>query len=613
MSDELLPYYNRELEYFRRVAGEFAQAHPKIAARLRMSKEVIEDPHVSRMIEAFAFLNARTRRKIEDDFPEISHAMLQVLYPHYLAPFPSAAIVRFALSEDQPELTQGFTVRKGATLETEPIDGEPCRFRTCYPVTVWPFRVSDASFGEYLTSVPVTPWKDHARAILKLDLTAFSVKAPLGACQLESLRFFLNAPAQVVYQLYEIIFNNSLGVVVAGQTDGGPSLTLPRDSIRQVGFERTEGLVDSPARSSFAYQLLTEYFLFPEKFLFFDVAGLASEWPRFAEESTVSVFILLDRHVSELQRYVTADTFQLGCSPIINLFRQHAEPIRLTHEETEYRVVPDARRPLSHEIYSIDQVTALSGDNQHLEFSPFYSLGHHRPTSEHGGRFWHASRRRADVSGATDDGTEVFLSLVDLGFDPRVAHNWTIDVATTCLNRDLPRRLPFGGGQPHLALAEGGPLQAVACLTAPTSTFRPTYGYGAFWRLISHLSLNHLSLITADGSAEPLQEILKLYDLSDSEDTRNLIRGLLAVRGCRTVGRPGGTVAGGVCRGLEVTLHFDEDRYSGNGVYLFGAVLERFFGMYSALNSFSRTIITSNRREQRVCEWPPRAGEMVFL
>ena len=608
MSDELLPYYEQELAYFRQVAPDFARRHPRIAGRLRMSDAEIDDPHVERLIQAVAFLNARTRRKIDDDFSEISQALLQVLYPHYLAPFPSATIVRFALPQDQAELVQGFTIPRSSSLETDPIDGEPYRFRTCYPVTVWPLELIRASVQRASLPLPPAPWKELVRANVRLELATYGKKASLGALALGQLRFFLNAPPQLAFQLYETIFNNSLAVVVSGEDGTGPPVVLDRSCLRLVGFEREEALVEAPPRSFPAYELLTEYFVFPQKFLFFDVTGLSREALRPLESCrTVYLDICLDRYVESLERYVTAPTFQLGCCPIVNLFSQRAESIRLTQRQAEYRVVPDARRPRAYEIHSIDQVVAVSPTNETVHYSPFYSLAHHRASENASPRFWHASRR-TDATGSTDQ-SEVFISLVDPSFSPSVENDWTLDVMTTCLN---PRQLPFGGGQPRFQLQIGGPVQSISCLVPPTRTFRPPHQSATLWRLISHLTLNHLSLVSQDASADPLREILKLYDLADSKESQSLIAGLLAVQARHAVGRPGGSVSAGVCRGLEITLHFDEDKFTASGLYLFGAILERFLGMYCAVNSFTRTVITTNRRE-KLCEWPARAGGLVFL
>jgi type VI secretion system protein ImpG len=291
----------------------------------------------------------------------------------------------------------------------------------------------------------------------------------------------------------------------------------------------------------------------------------------------------------------------------VNLYRQRAEPISLSHHLSEYRVVPDARRPLVHEVYSIDRVSATSPDNETMEYDPFYSLKHHRDRQGEK-RYWSARRQASDVAG--DGGTEVLISLVDLGFNPSAASGWTLEVETTCVNRDLPHRLNLNEGPSAFRLTGGGPIASIACLSGrATPTIRPPRKRGALWRLISHLSLNHWSLIDGKEGADGLREILSVYDFADSADTRSMIEGLLSVRSRRVAGRSGG----GFCRGLEVTIHLDEDRFAGQGIYLFAAVLERFLGLYCSLNSFSKLIVTTNRREGELRRWLPRAGETVLL
>ena len=207
----------------------------------------------------------------------------------------------------------------------------------------------------------------------------------------------------------------------------------------------------------------------------------------------------------------------------------------------------------------------------------------------------------------------MFLTLVDLDFEPDVPADWAVVVETTCLNRDLPSRLPFGGGQPRLQLTSGGPIERVTCITPPTKTRRPPLREGTVWRLISHLSLNHLSLADNENGAEPLREILSLYDFNGSAESRDVIAGLLNVESRHAVGRVNSPVSAGFCRGVEVTLHFDENKFTGSGLFLFASVLERFLGLYSSINSFTKTTATTNRREQPLHEWAPRAGERVLL
>ena len=611
MSEELVPYYNRELSYIRRLGAEFAQAHPKIASRLVLGPHGTEDPHVERLIEAFAYLNARIRHKLDDDFPEITDAMLGVVYPHYQVPVPSMAVVQFVLDRGQADLVGGYAIPRESALEADWPDGDPCRFRTCYPVTLFPIEVASASLvGRPYAAPPVAGAAD-AVAVLRIQLQCYSKDVAFSQLAAGSLRFYLNGQSQHVFALYELLLNNTLAVAVAASPRDPQPAVLPPQSVRPVGFERDEGMLPYAARSFLGYRLLTEYFTFPQKFLFFELAGLG---PKVLKPTgTLELFFYLNRSTLDLEQNVSAETFRLGCTPIVNLYCRRAEPIALTQTETEYRVVPDARHPLANEIYSIDRVAATSPEGEQVEFQPFYSFKH-AAAREGQKAFWHATRRPAAEPGAKGDrGTEVWLSMVDLGFSPAAPPQWTLDVETTCLDRDRPSRLPFGEGQPVLRLTKGAPLSRIACLSRPTATLRPALKHGALWRLVSHLSLNHLSLADSQEGADALREILKLYDFADSAETRAMIDGLLSVRTRRVVGRAAGEPRGGFCRGLEVTVLFDEERFAGSGVFLFACVLERFLGLYCSINSFSKLIATTNKREGELRRWPPRAGETVLL
>ncbi|MGH7201271.1 MAG: type VI secretion system baseplate subunit TssF, partial [Planctomycetaceae bacterium] len=271
MTDELLPYYNRELSFIRKMGAEFAAAHPKIAGRLRLGTETAEDPHVSRMIESFALLAARVRHKIEDDFPEITEALLGVLYPHYLAPVPSMAIVQFVLDEAEAEAAQGHRIERGRRIETQPIDGNPVRFRTCFPVHLWPVRVKEATLRSHPFTAPRNRFSTDAAAVLRLVIECDSDQMTFKELELDRLRFFLRGQSQYVAELYETLLNHTLGIAIAaGETDRAAVL-LENDALRPVGFERDEGMLPYPAASLLGYRLLTEFFAFSEKFQFVEL------------------------------------------------------------------------------------------------------------------------------------------------------------------------------------------------------------------------------------------------------------------------------------------------------------------------------------------------------
>jgi type VI secretion system protein ImpG len=426
---------------------------------------------------------------------------------------------------------------------------------------------------------------------------------------LDQLRFFLHGEGSLAYDLYELLFNDVCEIQLCPGDKEKPlaPIKMAPSAVRPVGFEPDEGVFPYRARSFLGYRLLQEYFSFPEKFLFVDLFGLQrGVRAKMGERIEVVIFLT---HSPQLEQPINEATFRLGCTPIINLFKHVAEPIRLSHAQTEYRVVPDFRRQNAMEVYSIDAVTSISPSLQDpLHFQPFYSFKH-TSESEQQKAFWYAARGPSPKKG--DSGTEVDITLVDLNFRPTLPAVDTLTVHTTCLNRDLPGKLPFGGERGDLELEGAAPVTRVRCLFKPTETVRPPLGQGLQWRLISHLSLNYLS-VCAEGR-EAFQEILQLYNFSDSSAIQNQIGGIIDLSSRKVVRRPASMPWNGFCRGLEVTIEFDEEKYVGSGVYLFASVLEKFLGLYTSLNSFTQLVAKCRQREEPLKRWPPRAGERILL
>jgi type VI secretion system protein ImpG len=453
----------------------------------------------------------------------------------------------------------------------------------------------------------------NLRCLHNTKLSELKIKTGETATGIESLRFYLNGEAQLVYPLYELLFNDHAHITKAELRDSKTRKTieLPASAIKPVGFAADEALLEYTPRSFQGYRLLTEYFAFPDKFLFFDVTGLdKAAQSGFGEQVEILLYL---KDVTPPRAKVDAGTFQLGCTPIINLFKKVAEPIQLTQQQHEYHVIPDIHRQSATEIATIDAVTTVDPYlQQSREFQPFYSY-RHAYEREQQGAFWYASRRPSQKM--EDEGTEIFLSLVDLSFSPKVPAVETITCHVTCTNRDLPARLPFGGREGDFEVENAGPLARVKCLRKPTETLRPPMRRGAHWRLISHLSLNHLSIVEGQraGDPEALREILMLYDFMDSSATRKQIQGLTKINSRRVVRQTGSRIGTGFVRGIETTMEFDETQFVGSGVFLFASVLERFLGLYASVNSFTQLVAKSEQREGVLKRWPPRAGEMSLL
>lgn len=606
MREELLQYYQRELVYLRESTRHFAQRHPKIAQRLTLEENECGDPHVERMIEAFAFLAARIHLKIDDEFPEISESLIDVLYPHFLAPVPSMSVVQFTLDPEQGNISSGYEIPRHSPLKSkELLLDTPCMFRTAYPLTLWPIEVTSAE----LETSP-SDAAPGAKAVLRLVLET-QADASFAELRIDSLRFFLHGPQQLPYELYEAILRNCFRVDLS--TGEAPPLTLPSDSLRPVGFEEDEGLLPYTHRSFLGYRLLQEYFNCPRKFLFFELRGLHALRERNAQTKSELLFHL--DQIPQLIEHPKARHFRLGCSPVVNLFKPSAPPVHLSHAKTEYHIKSNVARPLAYEVYSVDRVRSFnpnSGDE--IEYLPFYSFKH--SMNEKAQRaFWQASRRQSERKG--DRGTEVYLTLVDLDFRPTLPRQTdSLHVDITACNRDLPEQLRFGDkAEGDLELQGGGPVRTVRFLNKPSKTVRPPLRHAVQWRLISHLSLNYLSLVggSSQGSdPEALREILTLYNFEDRPEIRHMIQSLTGIQGRQIVRRISTGFGIGPARGIETELTFDEGRLAGSGVFLYASVLERFLGLYVSINSFSR-MVASSRQRGVLKQWPPRAGDQILL
>ena len=602
MPDQLLPLYDQELAYLRNLAGSFADAHPKIAGRLRLSADAVDDPHVARLIEGVALIAARIRQKLDDEFPELTNSLLGSLYPHLLAPFPSAAIAAFTAI---PELDGAYHIPRHTPLEMEPIGGESCRYRTTQAVELWPIRIVTATLGARPLVAP--PGPPAAASSLRLVLECLSPVQSFTGLGVDRLRFFLRGLPQHSSALYELLCNNLLAVSVADHPEDVQAVFLDPGAVTPAGFAEEEAMLPYSARSFIGYRLLSEFFGFPAKFMFVDLAGLSAKTLRSAGRR-IEVFFYFDRAVPQLERAVNADSLALGCTPIVNLFSQRAEPVALTHESAEYTVVPDSRRHATREVFSVDRIVLREAGREQREVLPFFASHHAAdPARQH--LFFTTQRRRLTEADST---TDVTLSIVDGELGPASPTDGILTVETTCLNRDLPRSLPYGGARPQLAMVEGAAeVTGVRCITPPTPTLRPPQAARAGWRLVSQLSLNHLSLADEAEGAEALREILRLHDVRDVPETQAIIQSIRSVQSQRGSARMPGS--GAIARGMNVTLEIDPGRLEGSGAFLFGSMLDHFLGLYATINSFTRLHLRLHGREALVRSFAPRAGARPLL
>ncbi len=613
----LKDYYEQELRYLRELGKEFAEQHGEVAAGLKMEAGQWADPHVERLLEGFAFLAARIHRRMDEDFSEVSQTLLNVVYPQYLRPIPSMSVVQMEVDPDQGH-TSGLTVEAGQSLVSPPAKGSGvrCRFQTCYPVTLWPVGVGKAKWRSP-HGLDLGRREKEVAAVLSVGLECQG-GLRFGELEMGRIRFFLDGDLPLTTTIFELLDNNCQEILIRDPSnpDRAP-VVLPGSALVPVGMEEGDGILPL-ARSAFlGYRIIQEYFAFPQKFLFFDLTGLeavtTADWGPNAE-----VLFLLrsfpgsDRQEA-LERGVTSDTVRLGCTPVVNLFKTESEPIRVSQRRTEYLVrAKGATKEFSPEVFSIDRMEAVVGGTpKRVPLEPFFS---YRSRESKGGApaFWHF--RRFPSNWLEDGATDMSVAFVDPAGDTIQPNFPSVTAGLTCFNGTLPTKLPIGTAVDfHAEEGEGSALKRIVSLMHPTAPIQPPLGSSTFWRIVSQLSLNYLSLV--DGGGDAIRELLRLYNFGDHEIGEKHISGISRVESEPLYARVRGEHGLSFARGRKVTIEFDGSLYPGGGAYLLASVLERFLGLYSSMNSFSKLVakVRSKQKTYTLREWHPRAGQKPLL
>jgi type VI secretion system protein ImpG len=624
MEPRLLEYYNRELQFIREMGAEFAQNYPRIAARLGLEGIECADPYIERLLEGFAFLAARVQLKIDARHPEFTQHLLEMVYPDFLNPVPSCAMAEFVPELKDTALESGVHIPRGSSLRTLLAKGDrtACEFRTAQDVTLWPLKVADVRYltgsgALFSQGISVDP---RTRAAISLRFKV-SPGLRLSALTLESLPIYIRAPADLGYKIHEQIIADALGFYVRSLEPGAEVHFRTARSIRQVGLEESEALLP-PTRTGFnGYRLLQEYFAFAERFLFVGLGDLGGMCAGFTGDE-FEIHIALDRAQPSLENTLDPGYFRLFATPVINLFPREIDRMHLKPYESEHHVVPDRNRPMDFEVFRIERAAALgaSGDAA-VEIEPFYTAGH-RTANDDERPYYTLQRRQRLYSnrqvqgGARTSyiGTECFVSITDAR-QRNLNGAWhQLDLQALCTNRDLPIQISLGKAATDFVLDGAAPLETIRCIAGPTYP-RPSAAFGdTAWRIISHLSLNYLSLLDTNpqNGAEALRDLLALYaDVNDST-TRRQIDGVRNVAHRPVVRRipSAGPITYG--RGLQVDLSLDDAAFEGTGILLLATVLERFLARYVSLNSFTQLRLHSLTRGE-IKQWPARVGSRKTL
>ncbi len=622
----LLRYYSQELQHLREMGGEFAVQYPKIAGRLGLEGFECADPYVERLLEGFAFMAARVQMKIDAEFPRFTQHLSEIVYPHFLAPTPSMAIVQLQPDLGNPALDAGYRVARGAPMRSVlgKDDATACEYRTAHELTLWPIELVEAKFftnGGTIAGVEARV-PANVKAGLRLRLRTTN-GAPFCKLGLDRLTLHLRGSDDMPGQIYEKLLGATLGVLVLpGSRPAGRHTLLPKTALRPRGFAEEDALLPSGQRSFQGYRLLQEYFAFAQRFLFVELTDLKATVSACAE-TELEIIVLLARGDARLEQALDASNFVLNCTPVVNLFQRRADRINLSGDQFEYHVLPDRTRPMDFEVHQIESVTGYGiGTDAEQEFHPLYSARDLGAATVASQAFYQirreprllSQRQRQRGPRSSYVGSETFITLVDAQEAPYRHNLRQLGLVLWCTNRDLPLSMPLGVGKTDFILEQGGPVQSVRVLGGPSQPF-PSFAEGGMaWRLINQLSLNYLSLADTDPDqgASALRELLALYchplDLSSQRQVEG-VRSVSSKPVTRRMPAPGPITFG---RGLEITVTMDDGAFEGAGAFVLGGVLSHFFAQYVSINSFTETVVRTVGRGE-IMRWKAQEGVCAIL
>lgn len=567
-------YYQNELFKLRELAKEFSKTHPA-AAPMLASESV--DPDVERLLEGTAFLTGHLQHKIDDDFPEIIHGLMDIVYPHYLRPAPCTSIISFF---PKPSLIETIKVPSGTYLSSKEKDGIKCMFQTCFDLDVHPLKIISAD--------TLARERDY-RITLSLQLSGIS----LPQWNADKLTFFLAGAYAKTSDIFAC-FTQFLSKIKISTPDNPEAFFLPVGSLKPQGFDKDSSLFSYPAQSFSGFSLLQEYFLFPQKFLFFELSGFKN-WQKKPNTNQFDIVFEFKEPPFDIPN-VTPDNFSLFSVPIINIFPFEAEPVVLDHTKEKIRIRPSSKTGTGYQIYSVDKVTGfVQGSVKPIEYRPMDHFSFN--TQDHS--FYKIIRQMSPITNAY----EVYLSLTYANAKTEYKQE-TLTVDLTCTNGSEPERLMLGDICEHTS--NSPELLNFVNITAPTANVEPPLEGDTLWRLLSHMSLNLLSL----KDVQSFRKILQLYIFQNSRDKGMVAANLKRIQGIQDfkIENEDRLIRGMVIRGEKITISLSKDAFASRGdVVVFGSVIDEFFSRYSSINHYTRLMVNETISGESF-SWPPRIG-----
>jgi type VI secretion system protein ImpG len=581
-------YYLQELNDLRKLGGEFSRNNPGLSPYL--AKEG-QDPDVERMLEGFSFLTGRLRQQLDEELPEVSHNLAQLLWPNYVRPIPSYSIVAYEPLRD--ESTPQVVPRGTQVLSEATEGGAECKFRTCYETAVHPLELTASGYTVR-----------GSKSRLELDF-AMSCKGALDLCRLETLRLYLSGSRFVSNELYLYLLQHTERIEVELLDFRGEVLQtvdLPDNAVTPVGFLPEERMLPYPRTIFDGHIILQEYFAFEQKYLFVDINRLDRVFGGDKALLAQSRRFRMRFHFSQTltsSQSLSAENFALYCTPVVNLFEADAVPVRKSPMEEEYLLSASEYARDDSEVFLVESARGwVPGKNRYEDFLPFESFDY-----GDGEEYFSVRVRLSDDGKRTH--SYIRFASPDGIFEKGDHANATVSVKLLCTNRSLPSTLHLG----QICIAD--PYSNIAHLkfrniTIPTGSYPPPIGGDFLWRMVSNMSLNHLSLT----NVKTLGAILGTYDFLGAYDANVKAKNALMLKGLVAIAHEKAEMIyeGFPIRGIRTRLEIDVSKFTGPGeAYLLCSILNEFFALYSNINAFHTLEVAT--RGGDTFAWPPQMGQ----
>jgi type VI secretion system protein ImpG len=600
--EQLLPYYEKQLQEFGQQSRKFAQKYPKIAQRLSLNQEQIDDPHIERLIQAFSLIAARIDKKLEDSYDVFTHSLFEVMFPQYLRHFPACTVVSFEDINKLKQLTAAHVIPQKTALKSRSFKGVQCEFNTTNEVRLLPISLTQL---EFQTSPSIhMHLNQNATLSLKFEIFNEAQKWMLD----EKLSIYLDAISNFPLQVLDSIFRKDTGFALRV----GPRVVEISNPFEVMGFTEQESLLPIDQHTHHAYRLLMEYFCFPEKFNYLNLdlsrlKGLLGQQNQF--EILIHLKLNLnDQAVVRNYSELNVANFKLFTTPAINLFEKQAEPQKISHTQLQYPLITDAHHPELYQVYSVIEMNMVrektNQEQTHLPVLPFFAMSHYHNDKV---QFFYS----LNYVPAQNKTTQMGYSIVSKHLKPYEIKSDFISTRLLCSNGDLPHEA-LSQSNNILNLNDSSLARRALILKRPTSPFYFDKNKNEQWRIISHLSLNTLALMKGDALSH-VKELLALYNLPHSKENILLIDALKQLSFSTTNKLVNSKPFPMFIRGVKAELAVNKSVFRGHSLYIFSQLLSHVFNLKVQINSFVDVVVKDSLNQQEIYQCVQNVGGKTLL